>query len=486
MKFRDVAPFLAIASGMFCVFALLAGAGAALYFVGLPLLDRGRIDGEADWHRRAAEDIEWREGINKKISIHGLTSRYEVIPFFGNTRELLYIDQDFDTVEQRLQDQFDKRSDPYQAHLYTRYMAFLSRLNFVDDPVQLLAVLDRWVESRPESYRALAVRGAFRIRYGQYFRGNGFMNTVSRDSKRKFLEQLELAQADLDAAATMAPEDPDPILNMMQIQRARGDSRKAIDSLYAEATAAHPFDIALRISRMNAALPKWGGSWEEVDAVLAECDALRDTFPLISIVRREAEEQMRSRGPSYAARLDSDAIWQEWATPYIEQLKLHPDEPLLMTNAAYFAAKGKDFVLADPYFRALGDRYYENTNFDNLLQYNGQRATACGSMATTLPMGPERQRYFDESIQIAPYHYYANYLYATELTNQNDYYRARAYLDIAYRDKPDFAGTLYLLAVGADATGQSGDAERYAQELLLLGTYKPIESEVLAILERNR
>ena len=375
-----------------CMGLLALGPVVYVYKNGFAAIRPARVDGASQSQQNAADQEERSSEREEQIEKAGLRQRYRVVPYFEDSYTTLYRDRDFATVEQRLEAQFAKSADPYQGHLYSRYVATTSSLGRGYDPEHMLAVLDDWVAAVPNSYRARMIRGMFHIRMGQYYRGDGYAITVSAGSWSRMRKEMALARADLDAALKMFDRDPEVFGSLGTISRYMDEGQAQAEQYYAKAIAVQPLSLSARIGRMTGALPKWGGSWEAVDAVLAECEALSPQFPLIMIVKREAERQMGDRSPAHERALSTSEKKREWAEPYIGQLERNPGDPLLMTNAAFFLTESGSFAEAEPLFRALGDTYHEGTNFEDLLQYNNMRDYVYAALASTYPQGEEIHR----------------------------------------------------------------------------------------------
>jgi tetratricopeptide (TPR) repeat protein len=349
----------------------------------------------------------------------------------------------------------------------------------------MLAVLDEWVGAMPNSYRARMIRGMFRIRMGQYYRGDGYAITVSSGSWGRMRKEMELARADLDAALEMFDRDPEVFGSMGTISRYMDEGQAQAERYYAQAVAVQPLSLSARIGRMTGALPKWGGSWESVDAVLAECEALSPQFPLIMIVKREAERQMGDRSPAHERALSTSEKKREWAEPYIGQLERNPGDPLLMTNAAFFLGESDSFAEAETLYRTLGDTYHEGTNFDDLLQYNNMRAYVYAAVASKYPQGEEIRRRAAEALEISPDHYYTNHIYGMTLLRDGNHEAAARHFEVSRNVNKDYPWSAIGLAECAETRGDRAAAVRFAKQAIDADTMPGAQEAGQTIIERN-
>lgn len=485
MEREGVAAFLIGILGLACVALLAAGPVFYVYKNGFGALQPGRVNGTSQSERNAAAREERNSEREAQIAKEGLRQRYTVVPHFEDTYTHLYRDRDFTTVEQRLEAQFAKSADPYQGHLYSRYVASTSSLDRGYDPEHMGTVLDEWVAAMPDSYRARMIRGMYHIRMGQYHRGDGYANTVSAGSWRRMREEMALARADIEAARGMFDRDPEIFGSLGTISRYLDEGQVQAEQYYAQAVAVQPLSLSARIGLMTGALPKWGGSWGSVDAVLAECEALRPQFPLIMIVKREAERQMGERSPAHELALSTPEKKREWAEPYMEQLERNPGDPLLMTNAAYFLTESDSFAEAETQFRALGDTYHEGTNFDDLLHYNDLRGYVYAAVANAYPQGVENRRRAAEALEISPNHYYTNHVYGAALFHEGNYEAAARHFEASMNVNPNYPWSAVRLAECAEKRGDRATALRLARQVADRDPMPGAQDTAQAIIKRN-
>lgn len=461
--------WLALAVGLLgaaCTILLALGPVVYLFKNGSLGLFTEKVDGEIQFQDRMARRLELKLERDAIASEYGLWDRYTVIPFCGDIRNVLYRNQDFATVERLLAEQWAK-VDQHERFQYGRCVGELVDIRAGDDPETLRAVLDAWVAAYPESHRALLARGRFFVEYAWYYRGTGYANTVSRSSWESFEHYLTLAELDLETAHNMAPEDPNASVSMITIAMGRGD-HSGVDRYYRRALQADPLNFMARYRRYVASLPQWGGSWEEVDAIVREADQASQAFPILGILRRLVAESSTHRSPEHAAYAESRQSNLDYAEPYKRQLEHNPGHPLLLTNLAYYLAEGNDYPAAERIFRELGDVYYEGTNFEHLVQYNNFRGNTYAAVAFELPRGPERRQRAIEAVEVAPNHYYTNYFCGKELLEDGELDLARKHFELSREADRSYAWSTYRLAEVAEKSGNREEALRMAREVFEL------------------
>ncbi|MBL7649332.1 MAG: DUF4034 domain-containing protein [Candidatus Hydrogenedentes bacterium] len=469
-----------------CMGLLALGPVVYVYKNGFAAIRPGKEDGAKNWAEDSAADLKREADVERQITELGLRQRYTVVPFFEGSRQTLYTLRDFATVEARLAAQFAK-SDQYERFNYGRCIGDLCDIRAGDDPKAMEGVLNEWVVAYPNSYRARLVRGRFHVDYAWVYRGGSLARDVSASSFEGFHRHLELAEADLTAARDMEPSDPNASVSMISIAMGRGEPDARVMDHYSKAIAVDPLNFMARLRLLTARLPQWGGSWEEVDAIMAESARSSAAFPMLGLMEREGARLMRTRSEKHKDALDSEDVKRRWVEPYLAQLKVSPGAPLLETNAAFYAAEGGDYALAETYFRKLGDTYYEgNGSFEHVLEYNNYRGYVYAFMANAMAPGDERSVRIKEALDLAPNHYYTNYIYGMELFDKGDHAGSKPYMEKSRDVYPGYVWSTCRLAEIAEKAGQRDEAVRLARAVFDLEPEQIQMDHAQAIIDRNR
>lgn len=202
----------------------------------------------------------------------------------------------------------------------------LDRLtNFVNNANPALEpLLDEWVRSTQGSFMALLVRGKYHASAGWKKRGTGFRDQTSQDQFDAMGESFKKAWSDFVASAKKQPYSVLPYPELMQISSAVGNSGEVHDILQrANGVAAQ--NLIARLMAVRRLSPRWGGSFEEIDKILAQskeaklnaADARRLEYAVLWVKAahlKDIEKRPIEALPYYtqAAKLcDSYAAWAE-------------------------------------------------------------------------------------------------------------------------------------------------------------------------------
>jgi hypothetical protein len=133
-------------------------------------------------------------------------------------------------------------------------------------PPGVREVLARWRAAVPDSQFVL-LADALRLHDQAWdARGNGFASTVSPQAWELFAERLGAAEARLlQAQAWMQQTQAWNEIMLIVAQDARG-VRTDWRQQFAEAAKRWPRDLRIYTLVANRLHPKWGGSWEDIDA----------------------------------------------------------------------------------------------------------------------------------------------------------------------------------------------------------------------------
>ncbi len=146
------------------------------------------------------------------------------------------------------------------------------------------SVLDQWVAQHPKSYSALAARGSYLVGMAWSQRGTAAAKDTGPKQFENLLAYMGRADADLKASIKL---DDKPIQSYTQlIQVAKGQNKK--QEMYESILSAIKTDpkiFGARRAYLNAVTPKWGGSFQMMDEIIAEAK----TSPMTDEDKRRLE-----------------------------------------------------------------------------------------------------------------------------------------------------------------------------------------------------
>ena len=127
-----------------------------------------------------------------------------------------------------------------------------------------------WVKHSPTSYVAHLATGIYYKKIGQDRRGDGYANQVSDDQMVGMEQAFTKANQQLNASLALDDKPLLTYLHLINITQYLGDhagSRR----LYDRSVSLDPGNFIMRQNYMNTLQTRWGGSVEEMQSFLKEC-----------------------------------------------------------------------------------------------------------------------------------------------------------------------------------------------------------------------
>jgi len=212
-----------------------------------------------------------------------------------------------------------------------------------------------WVDAYPNSYAAHLARGTYLYRMGWFIRGEKYLSKTPRSQIARMSEYLERAQPDLLASTKLTSKPYLSALYMLNVTRLQGSSRDHLH-WYQEGMRIDPTNTKVRLRYMDTLRPRWGGSYEEMEAFLEETRKQTSDPKLlarleIAIHSDKAEDAMQA-DEDHGTKGNSRAVFDEWKK-VIDLSEVAGDEPSDEAVAAYMRV-ASDLQMKADVDRALG------------------------------------------------------------------------------------------------------------------------------------
>jgi hypothetical protein len=408
-----------------------------------------KIDGPAEW-KKAAEDYKK----NYRPLAPDLKERYTIVNLYGDLSKILYEQKDFAAVEEELQKRLAKISDPWAAYDYQRIVDNLGGLEYDYEPEQMLATTQKWTEEHPASHFAWLIRGILSTRYAWYWRGNGYAQTITEQGGEEFAKYMGEAYQHLNRAHTINPRDPAISEELLEVAMEASFSENLFALYFDRVTSICPSYYSAYFTKLRHLTPKWGGSWEEIDAFVDECDKksadLHD--PMLRWIRIDAYAEMAYGRDGYKKIRETPEFKAANLAADRDVLKAWPDEIEPHANYCRLLYNQGKYSEALEQFKWLGDRWYHPSRWASVAQYNTDRAYTLYKCADDVADRDERIARLREAIKLSP--------------RRGDYYFRLA---LEYRKVKDYEETEKIYLQGMDA--QPREARNW---LALAGLYQEL------------
>jgi hypothetical protein len=184
-------------------------------------------------------------------------------------------------------------------------------------------------------------------------RGNGFANSVSRQTWEIFGTRLEMAAAGLREIRPRAATNPYWYQLALQIGGDQQVNNEELDKLFEEGAQKFPDYLGIYTARMRRFMPRWGGTVDELDAFIqAAADARRGVL--------DADERYAQLYAAYSA-MESDEInifavgnadWQRIQDGFTRLRQRYPHSDFILnqyTKLACVAGDAERYRALRPY-----------------------------------------------------------------------------------------------------------------------------------------
>ena len=215
-----------------------------------------------------------------------------------------------------------------------------------------LGHLQKWMSDRPDSITARVALAKSYVGYAFEARGDGWANTVSQSGWRLFRERLQKAKDTLDDAASLPAKCPEWYLAMQQVALYQPWGLPQAQQLFSKAVAFEPDYFYYYMMYADFLAPKWNGEPGDVERFAKET-ADRIGGPLGDIV------YFRVATDVVCHCVDEEVLqnmsWRRIQRGYAELEKRSGSSYTNQNAMAYLAIKKLDWVVADQFFRRIGD-----------------------------------------------------------------------------------------------------------------------------------
>ena len=296
----------------------------ALDDASIPGLDNFREELDSNGHPK------WFDGVQGKYTLTQLVER-------------LIAHEQFDDLD-RL---FDDWSDPKSRMADGRWK--LS--SFVDAVTERFVVtkawdsnylvLQNWKKKNPKSIAANLSEVIYWINYAWDARGNGYADSISPLGRKLFEERLLKAEQTLLNCKDSSSQNPVWYSEYIRVANGLNWPKADIYKLVMDAEQKQKYFYGLYMRYAVALTPKWGGSWELVDAFIkASTDNTKDQegHSLYARLYWTVDEHT----PEFNLFRDTQASWPEMKKGFDDLMRRYPHSAWNLNNYAAYACKAGD------------------------------------------------------------------------------------------------------------------------------------------------
>lgn len=218
-----------------------------------------------------------------------------------------------------------------------------------------IAILRKWKEQFPKSVTARIALAKAYVGYGWFARGNGYINTVSKENYIVFHERLDMAQTELLEAFDLDVKCPRWYREMLFLGMVNGWSPDEFNQLFEDAIKFEPNYLQYYLVKSSSLAPKWNGNpkdWQNyIDELPGKLATIKTDEADIIYFVVIANKMSDTASPINYANLSADRINKGFA----DLEKKFGEDNLRLNQFASLACFIQDFAAARKAFERIGD-----------------------------------------------------------------------------------------------------------------------------------
>lgn len=208
-----------------------------------------------------------------------------------------------------LDEYYSRQQRDYEAGKESDQDLYRSFRRLYEDSLDNAGHFDRWVEVYPKSYAALLARGAYQYRMAWAVRGDNYLQDTPSAQIDSMMNWLRRARPDLTASLQLTAKPYLSALYLLNAATLQGTAAER-QRWYTLGSTLDPANSLVRYRYMFSLRPRWGGSYEQMQEFLRQCEAQHLPRPLLArlsmlIYADKAEDAM--------AAGDTEKTYDEWA-----------------------------------------------------------------------------------------------------------------------------------------------------------------------------
>jgi hypothetical protein len=218
--------------------------------------------------------------------------------------------------------------------------------------------LDLWIKQFPNSPHAQVARAQFLVNRAWFYRGTGYADTVPDVAWPRFSKYIEAARNTLVETRSTSIANPEWFNIMIPIASAQSWQTSRVAGLVRDLFEFGQSYATAYQSAAGMLLPKWGGSYEMIEAFARE--AIKRTAPEEGAAIYARIYWQVDFGPTTFH--DTRADWATMKRGFDEMILKYPD-PRNVNGKAMFACMAGDAATFNSTIKQLGERVRPDTWF---------------------------------------------------------------------------------------------------------------------------
>ncbi len=277
----------------------------------------------------------------------------------GCNAQRLFMAGDFDRLDAIMNQSISELEDlPDGSSRYEGIVSGLTdlfRFGNVTPEIALGRTAD-WRREIKDSTMAELVEAMVFTEWAWSARGNGYANTVSNQNMALYAYRTEMAAAALDELGERASSNPLWYTLSLEVGLDQRKDREKVQAIFDKGTSVTSFYRPLYRRMLRILMPRWGGSYEDVDQFINRAYALSAAKRGFERYAELYSAYARLEGDDLDLFADSKAYWSAMKTGYLGLVKRYPRSDFVLNSFGNFACRADDRDAYKELRRQIGQR----------------------------------------------------------------------------------------------------------------------------------
>ncbi len=189
-----------------------------------------------------------------------------------------------------LEDELNEKLTRYEQGQYSDLSLFRDMKSAVEKDVSLEPLLAQWVAAKPKSYFARVMKGLQHSYTAFEKRGSNFADKTSVEQMSAMRNEFDKALVEYKAALEIKPKFAIAMAGIMSPARALGGAEATTDVM-TRSEREDSQNLSARNEAIFSLAPKWGGSFEALDAIVVRANQAKLSEASLRYLRYRVESE---------------------------------------------------------------------------------------------------------------------------------------------------------------------------------------------------
>lgn len=209
-------------------------------------------------------------------------------------------------------------------------------------PEEILVSVARWRRQYPDSILPAIIEASAFTDWAWAARGHGYATSTTQQQMQLFEYRNAMAEGVLEDIRSRSKNEPLWFTLSVHVKLDLGETLGEVRSVFDEGISVFPNFLPLYGAELRALMPRWGGSFEKVNAVINHAASRPDLAAGAQVYARLYWAYTSLEGDDVDVFKDTMADWSRVSEGFDLLLKQYPNSDYLLNGYAYMACRAGD------------------------------------------------------------------------------------------------------------------------------------------------